>query len=270
MEQYKRFMSLWSLCSKYTAKPIAAILTLTFFVQGGFMIYFYRVTDFTFQKEIGFDEISNSVIYQEQPWFYRFEELLRRCQIDLIFLVGAILILAVFFIKNTRYESIAASNITYKGLPVSQHSILNIQLLHTFTMIIIFVCSHYFILLFWHRVYRSILPEQVLAAQSQVFDIKSWGLLYQVFPMQNHIALVMNLIGILFLSVSLLYLPYIKKLGDNGVVYILLGVGSYLFLGRSEFVVGALVEICIFILCTLEMYLELHKRIRHERRFVMG
>jgi hypothetical protein len=61
-----------------------------------------------------------------------------------------------------------------------------------------------------------------------------------------------------------------KKLENNGIVYVLLGIGSYLFLGRSEHVVGSLVEICIFLLCTLEMYLELQKRIRHERRFVMG
>lgn len=270
MEQYKRFMSLWNLCGKYTTKPIAAILTLTFFVQGGFMIYYYRMTDFTFQKEIGFDEVSNSVIYQEQPWFYQFEELLRRCHVDLIFWIGVLLAVVVFMFKISKHDNVVAPNITYKGLPVSLNTIINIRLLHIFTTILIFVCTHMFTLLFWHKVYRSILPEQVLVTQNQMLDMKSWGFLHQILPMQNHMTLIMNIIGLMFFTVSLLYLPYMRKLGENGMVYVLLGAGSYLLLGKSEHVLGILVEICILILCTLEMYLELHKRIRHQRRFVMG
>lgn len=270
MEQYKRFMSLWYLCGKYTAKPIAAILTLTFFIQGGFMMYYYRTTEFTFHKEIGFDEISNTVIYQEQPWFCQFEELLRRCHIDLIFWVGALLLAVVILLKYSRYESVASSNITYKGQLVSQNAILNIQLLHISTSIIIFVCTYIFSLSFWYKVYCIILPEQVLADQSQLLNLKGWEFLSQVIPMNNHLAPLMNLIGLSFLSVSLLYLPYMRKQGKNGLVYVLLGVVSYLFLGNSQHMLGSLVEICIFILCTLEMYLELYKRSRHVRRFVMG
>jgi hypothetical protein len=128
-------------------------------------------------------------------------------------------------------------------------------------MTLVFFVVQFLILTFWHGVFASILPNHVVMEQSIFLVVEKWDFLNRLFPFQDELAIIMNLSGLLFIAVAVIYLPMIRRAREKKIIYFALGIGSYLLLGRSTFVVGPILTTAIFIILSRLMYVEVYRRL---------
>lgn len=227
--KYQRFIAIWKLQSKYCAKPMLFILGLLAVIQGGLVAFYYLYRKPVGLYQTNWDVSSQSMVLAESTWFGRFEVLLERYQIKLTFLLGLLAILFVLFLIHHRQNSGSISDITITRLPMKQTSIVYIKVLHNASMIYLYVIAQFFLILIWNGIYQLVIPDHLQMSNSMYLSLLRWDFLYKVYPFYDGLALCANILTILAIAATLVYIQEMREVHYLGIViYIVLLVYSFI------------------------------------------